>query len=140
MWLIELFFLLLNSANLICRGTDISKYFRESLGIRDNESRLYFDIRYSFSADKTSHERYYRVYPKEQDALTTSHTLFSASPQSPPPIEKINTSILLPVDVLEIAGCVENNVDLDQTARSMVLDKVVIVCSRLSVAIVTASG
>ena len=31
----------LNSANLICRGTDISKYFRESLGIQDNESRLY---------------------------------------------------------------------------------------------------
>ena len=28
----------LNSANLICRGTDISKYFRESLGIRDTES------------------------------------------------------------------------------------------------------
>ena len=32
----------LNSANLICRGTDISKYLRESLGLRDNESRLYF--------------------------------------------------------------------------------------------------
>ena len=32
----------LNSANLICRGTDISKYFRYSLGIQDNESRLYF--------------------------------------------------------------------------------------------------
>ena len=31
----------LNSANLICRTTDISKYFRESLGLRDNESRLY---------------------------------------------------------------------------------------------------
>ena len=31
----------LNSANLICRGMDISKNFRESLGIRDNESRLY---------------------------------------------------------------------------------------------------
>ena len=31
----------LNSANLICRGKDISKYFRESLGIRDNKSRLY---------------------------------------------------------------------------------------------------
>ena len=30
----------LNSANLICRGTDILKYFRESLGIRDNESGL----------------------------------------------------------------------------------------------------
>ena len=28
----------LNSENLICRGTDISKCFRESLGIRDNES------------------------------------------------------------------------------------------------------
>ena len=41
MWLIELFFLT-DSANVICRGTDISKYFRESLGIRDNESRLYF--------------------------------------------------------------------------------------------------
>ena len=32
----------LSSANLICRGMDISKYFRESLGIRDNESRMYF--------------------------------------------------------------------------------------------------
>ena len=41
MWLFKLFFL--NSANLICRGTDISKYFRESLGIRDNESRLYIE-------------------------------------------------------------------------------------------------
>ena len=34
----------LNSANLICRGTDISKYLIESLGIRDNESRLYLAI------------------------------------------------------------------------------------------------
>ena len=32
----------LNSAIRICRGTDISKYLRESIGIRDNESRLYF--------------------------------------------------------------------------------------------------
>ena len=32
----------LNSANLICRGTDISQYFIESIGFRDNESRLYF--------------------------------------------------------------------------------------------------
>ena len=30
----------LNSANLICRGTDILKYFREFLGIRVNDSRL----------------------------------------------------------------------------------------------------
>ena len=28
-------------STLICRGTDISKCFSESLGIRDNESRLY---------------------------------------------------------------------------------------------------
>ena len=32
---------ILNSANVTCRSTDISKYFRESLGLRDNESRLY---------------------------------------------------------------------------------------------------
>ena len=31
----------LNSANLICRRTDISKCFRGSLRLRDNESRLY---------------------------------------------------------------------------------------------------
>ena len=31
----------LTLSTLICRGTDISKCFRESLGIRDNESRLY---------------------------------------------------------------------------------------------------
>ena len=31
----------LTSANLICRDNDISKYFRQSLRIRDNESRLY---------------------------------------------------------------------------------------------------
>ena len=43
----------LNSANLICRGTDISKYFRESLGIRDNESQLY------------------HIYPKNGKTTTT---------------------------------------------------------------------
>ena len=31
----------LSSANLICRTTDISKCFIESLGFRDNDSRLY---------------------------------------------------------------------------------------------------
>ena len=40
MLLFDSFFL--NSANLICRCSDISKYFRESIGIRDNESRLFF--------------------------------------------------------------------------------------------------
>ena len=34
------FIVFLTFATLIFRGTDISKCFRESLGIRDNESRL----------------------------------------------------------------------------------------------------
>ena len=33
----------LSSVNLICRTTDISKCFIESLGVRDNESRLYLN-------------------------------------------------------------------------------------------------
>ena len=36
-----------NSANLICRGTDISKYFIVSLGLRDNVSRLYTRLKQS---------------------------------------------------------------------------------------------
>ena len=35
------FIVFLTSATLVFRGTDISKCFRESLGIRDNENRLY---------------------------------------------------------------------------------------------------
>ena len=35
------FTVFLTLSTLICRGTDISKYFSESLGNRDNESRLY---------------------------------------------------------------------------------------------------
>ena len=31
----------LNSANLVCGGTDSSTYFSESFGLRDNERRLY---------------------------------------------------------------------------------------------------
>ena len=44
-------FIFLNFANLICRGMDISKYFRESLGIRDNESQLYLDAPHICSFD-----------------------------------------------------------------------------------------
>ena len=32
------FIFFLNSTNLVCRGMDISKFFRESLGLRDNKS------------------------------------------------------------------------------------------------------
>ena len=35
------FIVFLTSATLICRGTDISKCSRESLGFRDNDSRLF---------------------------------------------------------------------------------------------------
>ena len=41
-WLFNSFFL--NSANLICRGTFISKYFKKSHGLRVNESQLYNDV------------------------------------------------------------------------------------------------
>ena len=36
------FIVFLTLSNLICRSTHISKCFSESLGIRNNESRLYF--------------------------------------------------------------------------------------------------
>ena len=39
------FIFFLNSANLVYRGTDISKYFKESLGLRDNEIRIYKKVR-----------------------------------------------------------------------------------------------
>ena len=34
------FIVFFSSANVICRSTDISNCFIESLGVRDNESRL----------------------------------------------------------------------------------------------------
>ena len=41
MWLFDLCGVFLTSATLIFRGTDISKCFKESPGLRDYESRLY---------------------------------------------------------------------------------------------------
>ena len=40
------FIVFLTLSTLICRGMDISKCFSESLGIRDNESRLYIYFSY----------------------------------------------------------------------------------------------
>ena len=37
------FIVFLTLSTLICRGTDISKCFSDSLGIRDTESRLYYN-------------------------------------------------------------------------------------------------
>ena len=48
------FIVFLTLSTLICRGTDISKCFNESLGIRDNEGRLYIschelcDVEYAY--------------------------------------------------------------------------------------------
>ena len=42
--LVVRFIVFLTSAALIFRGTDISMCFRGSLGIRDNESRLYMNL------------------------------------------------------------------------------------------------
>ena len=59
MWLFEYFFL--NSANLICRGMYISKNSIESLGIRDNGSRLYirnstYITKRAFKTHQTQHK------------------------------------------------------------------------------------
>ena len=44
----------LTLSTLICRGTDISKCFSESLGIRDNDSRLYYWRFHILSSEKIS--------------------------------------------------------------------------------------
>ena len=44
------FIVFLTLSTLICRNTDISKCFSESLGLRDNESRLYIPCRFSYDA------------------------------------------------------------------------------------------
>ena len=44
LYVVVQFIVFLTLLTLICRGTDISKCFSESLGIRDNESRLYNQI------------------------------------------------------------------------------------------------
>ena len=44
------FIVFLNLSTLICRGTDISKCFSESLGIRDNESTIFIWILQSSGA------------------------------------------------------------------------------------------
>ena len=73
---------------MICRGTDISKYFIESLGFRDNKSRLYYDtgramLHYMFSPIKEYVKIMYfatpvmkqnRNNPKYWDTLSAYHT------------------------------------------------------------------
>ena len=66
----------LNSANLICRGTDISKYFREFLGIRDTESRLYMYICIYIYI-------YIYIYKKSQKSPPTERSAFEECLISP---------------------------------------------------------
>ena len=56
------FIAFLTLSELICRGTDISKYFSESLWIRDNESRLYFVFAGELWSEKLV-ETKYLLYP-----------------------------------------------------------------------------
>ena len=49
---------------LICRGTDISKYFSVSLGLRDNESRLYT-----------------KCIPRTNIAITSQNNVYPHMPQ-----------------------------------------------------------
>ena len=49
----------INSANLICRSTDISKCFRGSLRLRDNENRLYTQILSAILPEMHTIEEYY---------------------------------------------------------------------------------
>ena len=70
------FIVFLNSANLICRGTNVSKCFRESLGIRDNESWLYLFIYLFISLDM------FVVYATHCSLNRLSHTIYWKSPIS----------------------------------------------------------
>ena len=69
-----IYLFLLSSANLICRNTDISKYFRKSLGLRDNENRLYLvkESRYVYRRD----EDYTNVYVKKVYLSTFIRSVF----------------------------------------------------------------
>ena len=55
----------LNSENLICRVTDISKCFRGPLGTRDNESRLYMYTSYISRREKMTLERFHDQFPQK---------------------------------------------------------------------------
>ena len=63
----------LNSANLICRSTVISKCFRGSLRLRDNESRLYLlrlELIISFPLESLKCQNTgYQFLKKKQEAV-----------------------------------------------------------------------
>ena len=68
------FIVFLTSATLIFRGTDISKCFRESLGIRDIASRLYFQIYLNQLSDPKGPENKHYTKMKYGSASTNHVT------------------------------------------------------------------
>ena len=72
------FIILLTLSTLICRGTDISKCFSESLGIRDNESRLYLTchINYLFLSRKRT---FWHGHPTDTETSLCIRVVWSES-------------------------------------------------------------
>ena len=69
------FIVFLTSATLICRSTDISECFKESLGIRDNDSRLYLVVMTLNSPWKIVLDQsmtFYKVLTKQWQTLRLS--------------------------------------------------------------------
>ena len=62
------FIVFLTLSTLICRGTDISKCFSESLGIWDNESRLYsiwyYTYPYLLQQSLLEHSIHFVIHPE----------------------------------------------------------------------------
>ena len=81
------FIVLLTSATLIFRGTDFLKCFRESLGIRDNESRLYLFFRGidALSGRQLSKYKCSALFRKKKESQKLSSHVFS--PLNPCPAE-----------------------------------------------------
>ena len=89
------FIVFLTLSNLLCRGTDISKYFSESLEIRYNEGRLYSQNNgtcVSFSTDGYAGGRYKH---RARYTLYTGLWKYHACPTSHFPEDKLVISIYL---------------------------------------------
>ena len=96
------FIVFLTSATLIFRGTDILKCFRESLGIRDNESRLYLEKKQPFSesphhriqsSQDTSKEHRYIAYNTRYACVLWKLFLDKAIPRNISPFKCVRKII-----------------------------------------------
>ena len=73
-WLFDWYFP--QSCNLICRSTDISNCFRESLCLRDNESQLYQQTVYICHKDSVKYSFMEMLFHFDDTCLLTI-TFFS---------------------------------------------------------------